>query len=46
MQRHYSTVNASEQREGLTRVLRVIQGGASTEVVGRLVGEAEKVVGT
>ncbi len=29
MQRHYSTVNPSEQRESLTRVLRVIQGGAS-----------------
>jgi hypothetical protein len=45
MQRHYSTVQPAEQRESLTRVLRVIQGGASP-VVGEMVGAAAKVVGT
>lgn len=45
MQRLYSTVAPAEQRESLTRVFRVIQGGASSEVVGLVVGESSRVVG-
>jgi len=45
MQRHYSTVNPREQREGLARVLRVIQGGASNQVVGEVVGAVAAAVG-
>jgi integrase len=45
MQRHYSTVNPRERREGLTRVLRVIQGGAPDQGVGEVVGGTDEVVG-
>ncbi len=41
----YSTVNPEEQRESLGRVLRVIDGGLSQHVMGKVMGEGPEVMG-